>query len=80
MEAYQNVQFASDEPMIRSVQASFRDASDCSHHLSEKNFENNWLLQERKRRTVEGRSREKCDVVPPLQLLQKEGKDCCKQE
>ena len=47
--------------------------SDCRDCRSEKDVQNKWVWQKIKRRNNEGRPGEKRDVVPPQQLLQKQG-------
>ena len=69
VEAQQNVQFVSDGRRIGSVQTSFCNTSECSNNRSKENVKNEWLEWERKRRNIDGKPGEKCDVVPPQQLL-----------
>ena len=73
VEAQKGVQCVSAGNWSRSFQASFCDSSNCGDHCSEKDAQKKWMWRERKRRNFEGRPRKKRDVVPPQQLLQKQG-------
>ena len=69
VEAQQNVQFVSDARRIGSFQTSFCNTLECSNNRSKENVKNECLERERKRRNIDGKPGEKCDVVPPQQLL-----------